>query len=225
MIVMTAVGRAAVPGAVPSASEAIAFVLSRGSIIPAVAGVAAAMLIGAEFRHQTVQLTLALTPHRRVVVCAYLGVQAVMAAVLGVLGGVMSVAVVGVGLALRPAPATIALAVGAHVLTCIVWSVWGGALVLIVRSRTLAVLGLLCWSGVVEPALGGVAAVAGDERLATAAGYLPFALLGSLTRALAPSAGVLLGAGNGPDVATAAALIIAATVMLAWLGWSRFAAM
>lgn len=225
IIVMSAVVGGVAPGAVPTPSEAIAFVLGRGSTMPAAAGLAAAMLIGAEFRHQTVQLTLAVTPRRGIVVCAYLGVQAAVATVLGVLGAVLSVGVVGFGLGLWPTPAAVAGAVSTHVLTCVVWSVWGGALVLILRSRTLAVAVLLCWTGVVEPSVGGVAAVTGDEHLAAAAGYLPFALLGSLTRALAPSGGVLLGGGNGPGVGTAAAVIIVATAMLAWFGSSRFAAM
>ncbi len=224
MVTAAVVGGVA-PGAAPTPSEAIAFVLGRGSIMPAVAGVAAAMLIGAEFRHQTVQLTLAVTPRPRVVVCAYLGVQSAMATVLGVLGAALSVAVVGVGLGLWSAPAAVAAAVGTHVFTCVVWSVWGGVSVLIVRSRTVAVTVLLCWTGVVEPSVGGVAAVAGDERLAAAAAYLPFALLGSLTRALAPSDGVLLGGGTGPGAAMATAVIVVATAMLAWFGSSRFAAM
>lgn len=202
-------------------SEVLAFILGRGSAMPAIAGLTSATLIGSEFRYHTVELTLCLSRSRKAVALAYVVSQASIAVVLGIVGGVIAVIATSIAGGAIVSPSLIVLALLVHVFTCATWSFCAVSFVLFFRSRAMSILVLSGWAVLIEPAVGGVGALVGGFP-ATLSHVLPFTLLGSLTNAIAGQGAKLVATADGPPPLLAVVLLVAMLIVVTGGAFVRF---
>lgn len=219
-IVMAAIVRAVSADMTVDPAEALAFVVGRGSVAPFVAGVGAAVLVGSEFRHRTVELSVMLSSSRLVVAVAYFLGQWALAAAMAVVGAATAVLCTWAVAGVLASPVTLVSLLAAHLLATVVWATWGVGLALLTRSRAIASALLLLWALVIEPSVGGIAGVFGGV-FADVGRLLPFTLLGVVASATAPADGVLL-ARPGLSPLLAAGIVVGVTVAIGAASCVRF---
>jgi ABC-2 type transport system permease protein len=128
-----------------------------------------------EHRHRTLAGTFLATPTRWPVVGAKVIGSGVSGFVFGVIGGLIPWVAVAVLFAMRgdavPLGTSLALAVGAVGISCAFSGAMGAAVGAALRSQLIAIIGVLGWSLVVEPLIGGL--------VPDALRWLPFSGVGS----------------------------------------------
>lgn len=207
----------------PGSTEQFVLLLTRGSAAPVAAGVATTLMIGAEFKDNTITRTLLDTPQRWRVLTAYLSVHTALAVLSALLcsGAILIVLAGGPGLSL-PIP-TLILALLLHAATTASWAVWGACLAVILAGPTLSLVALISWAVIGEPLVGNtIDAVIGAAHGQTAA-ILPFGALAAAHGSLVPEQPLIMATpasavspliGAAVPVLSTAVLVVTAAVLL-----------
>ena len=185
--------------------------LSAGTQAALFAALIGVMAITSEFRHGTIRPTFVVTPRRGRVIAAKVGSSLLMGVLFGVAGIALSF---GIGYAILTGRGgelaldrnhVLLLVFGTLAVTAL-WAALGVGFGAVVKNQVFAVIGLIVWTGVVDPILGSV--VPGVGR------FTPIAASASLVAdpsdyLLTPLLGGLLLAGYVVAFVAAGAFLVA----------------
>ncbi|PDQ35948.1 MAG: hypothetical protein B5766_03500 [Candidatus Lumbricidophila eiseniae] len=192
-LVVTGLASAVADSQSVAVEEIVLFIIQRGSVAPPVAGVLAALLVGAEFGDGTVFTHALIQPRRLKLALGYLTGSTLLGAALAVIGAGVALVlllVIRPGGMLPPVPAVL-IAVSGHLILAVGWAVTGVAFALILRSSgaaaALTLLGPLVIEGLLSTAANSIAPWLG--RLSD---LLPFRAAAALGAPLTPDQPALL---------------------------------
>jgi ABC-2 type transport system permease protein len=202
------------------ASESLAIVLTRSPLTVLVVGLIAAMSLGHDYRFRTIDVTLLVTPRRTRAFAAKALTVAMCGAGLALLSLVLAwtvaVVMLGTDVVGRASVGPLLQAQAGYVGFVTGWGLLGLALTRIFASQTFAILTLVIWPLVVEPALRGMTSAMSWEPLRDAAAYLPYAAGQALSSTPRAGSGSLYSGAHAASPAIAALAFIGLTVAAIW---------
>ena len=218
--------RVAAPAAVDP-REAVAFVVSKPSFAPLVAGLLGVFAVGSDHRFGTIRTTLLVTPRRGVALGAKAAVAGGVGAALALVTlltawGVSSLVLAG-RVDLSVAPVDVLHLVAAQTALTAGWAVFGLCVAVLVRNQLFAVATTLAVPFVLEGLVRSVGLLTGQGWLQRLGGYLPFTAGSAMTDISHRAGSALLAPSSDRVGPLLGAVIFASTLsLLALLAHGQF---